>query len=101
MRRRLVLAAALFLAAPAASVRAQAIIAHNSGLPSADHVIDFGANLYPNFTNITTQFTGIAATHTAYFTIGSYNNLVGGFLTSNGSGLPNTLTIKFGTPISD
>ena len=94
-------AALLAVLVPSAAVRAQAIIAQSSGLTSPDHVIDFGANLYPNFTNITTQFPGITVTHARYFTTGTFNNLQGGFLTNDFSGPPDTLTIKFAAPISD
>ncbi len=62
---------------------------------------DFGANLFPNFTPITTQFPGLTFTHTRYFTTGSSNNLVGGFLTNDFSGFPNTLKIAFAQPITD
>ncbi|MCC7011065.1 MAG: hypothetical protein IT454_00770 [Planctomycetes bacterium] len=100
MRSPCLLAAfAAILSAPA--VHAQAIIAQSSGLPSPDHVIDFGANLFPNFTNVSTQFTGITITHSRYFTTSVANNLVGGFLTNDFSGAPDTLSIKFATPISD
>lgn len=85
----------------AIDVRAQAIIAQTSGLQSPQHLIDFGTGLYPNFTRITTQFPGIAVTHAAYFTTGVSNNLVGGFLTNDFSGRPDTLTIRFANPISD
>jgi len=89
------------LLVPTTSVHAQAIIAQTSGLTSPDHVIDFGANLFPNFTNVTTQFPGITLTHSRYYTTGVSNNLVGGFITNDFSGAPDTLTIKFATPISD
>jgi hypothetical protein len=101
MRCKSLFAAVFVLLAPVASVHAQAIIAQSSGLTSPDHLIDFGANLFPNFTNITNQFAGINVTHASYFTTGSFNNLVGGFLTNNSAGLPNTLKIHFAAPISD
>jgi hypothetical protein len=88
------------LAALVPGLPAQAIIAQTAGLPNPQHVIDFGANLYPNFTPITTQFTGITVTHARYFT-NNFNNLVGGFLTNDPSGAPNTLRIVFGNPIRD
>ncbi|MFY9344410.1 MAG: hypothetical protein WAT39_18095 [Planctomycetota bacterium] len=98
-----VLAAALVAAlVPTAGLRAQAIIAQLSGLASPSQVIDFGANLFPNFTPVSTQFAGIALTHASYFTTGVSNNLVGGFLTNDFAvGLPNTLRIVFAQPISD
>jgi len=86
---------------PAASIHAQPIIAQLSGLPNPQHVIDFGANLYPNFTNITTQFAGITVTHARYFTTGVSNNLIGGFLTNDFSGAPDMLRIQFASPIHD
>jgi hypothetical protein len=99
MLRPLFALASLTLAlAPA---RAQAIIAQNSGITNPDHVIDFGANLFPNFTPVSTQFAGITITHARYFTTGVSNNLVGGFLTNDFSGPPDTLRIEFATPISD
>jgi hypothetical protein len=91
---------ALILALAAASAPAQRIIAQNAGLSNPDQVIDFGANLYPNFTPISNQFAGIQVTHARYFTTGSYINLVGGFLTNDFSGAPDTLRIRFQSPIS-
>ena len=90
------LATLITLAAP---LVAQPIIAQSSGLPSPDRVIDFGANLFPNFTPISTQIPGITVRHASYFTTGTSNNLVGGFLTNDFSGPPNTLSIAFNTPI--
>ena len=101
MRCTSLLAAAFALVSQATSVRAQAIIAQLSGLSNTDHVLDFGANLYPNFTPITTQFAGITVSHASYFTTGTSNNLVGGFLTKDLSGGADTLTIQFAMPISD
>jgi hypothetical protein len=85
----------------ASSLHAQAIIAQTSGLANPNHLITFGANLYPNFTNITTQFPGITVVHARYFTTGVSNNIVGGFLTNDFSGAPNTLRITFSTIIHD
>jgi hypothetical protein len=93
----LVAAAALF----AAPVQCQAIIAQLSGLSNPDAVIDFGANLFPNFTPVSTQFTGITLTHARYFTTGVSNNLVGGFITNDPIGPPDTLRIQFMQPITD
>lgn len=83
------------------TVCAQAIIAANSGLSNSTSVIDFGANVLPNFTPVSTQFPGITITHASYFTTGVSNNLVGGFLTNDSSGQPNTLRIQFASPITD
>lgn len=94
----LLLAAVSFGAAPLAS---QAIIAQTQGLTNPGHVIDFGANLFPNFTPVSNQFPGIVITHARYFTTGVSNNLVGGFLTNDPIGLPNTLSIVFASPIQD
>lgn len=96
-----VLATLAAIVLPSPSIAAQPIIAQSSGLTNPDHVIDFGANLFANFTNITTQFAGITVRHAAYFTIGASNNLVGGFLTNNFAGQPDTLSIRFGAPIHD
>ncbi|MCC6784403.1 MAG: hypothetical protein IT457_16285 [Planctomycetes bacterium] len=101
MRHPLALAASLGLLLAAPALDAQAIIAQSQGLPSPQHVIDFGANLFPNFTPITNQFTGITVTHSRYFTTGVSNNLVGGFLTNDFSGAPDTLSIRFAAPIRD
>ena len=101
MRSTSLIAATLAVLLQATPAFGQAIIAQSSGLTNPDHVIDFGANLYPNFTVITNQFAGILVTHARYFTTGTSNNLQGGFLTNDFSGPPDTLTIKFATPISD
>jgi hypothetical protein len=101
MRFRPTLAFVLGLVVSGSLARAQAIIAQSSGIPNPDHVIDFGAGLYPNFTPITTQFPGITVTHARYYTTGSVNNMVGGFLTNNFSGAPDTLRIQFASPIGD
>ncbi len=86
----------------ASGTSAQAIIAQLSGLPNPDRVITFGANLFPNFTPVSTEFPGITITHARYFTTGVSNNLVGGFLTNNfNAGPPNTLRIQFAAPIYD
>jgi len=95
-----VLSALVALSLPALTAAGQAIIAQSSGLASPAHLIDFGANLFPNLTPITTQFPGITVTHARYFT-NNYNNLFGGFLTNDFSGLPNTLRIVFAAPITD
>jgi hypothetical protein len=101
MRQVFLFAALAALLVPAGSLSAQAIIAQNSGLVNPDHVIDFGANLFPNFTPISNQFPGITVYHARYFTTGVSTNLVGGFLTNDFSGLPNTLRIVFASPIHD
>ncbi len=80
---------------------AQAIIAASSGLTNPGRVIDFGANVLANFAPVTNQFPGITVTHAAYFTTGISNNLVGGFLTNDGSGQPNTLRIQFSSQLTD
>ena len=101
MRCMSLLGAVLTFLIPTTSLHAQAIIAQSSGLTNPNHVIDFGANLYPNFTNITTQFAGITVTHARYYTTGVATNLVGGFLTNDFSGAPDTLKIRFASPIRD
>ena len=81
---------------------AQHVIAQNSGLSAPQHLIDFGANVLPNFTPVSNQFAGLTITHASYFTTGVVNNLVGGFLTNNfAAGQPNTLRIVFANPIKD
>ena len=99
LRSAAVLFATLLVSSPA--LRAQAIVAQFAGLSNPDQVIDFGANVLPNFTPVTNQFAGITVSHASYFTTGTSNNLVGGFLTNDFSGAPNTLRIQFATPISD
>lgn len=84
----------------AVPLAAQHIVAATAGLTSAQHVVDFGAGLLPNFTPVSTQFPGLVITHASYFTTGTSNNLVGGFLTNHfGAGPPNTLRIAFASPI--
>ena len=97
---RLPLALAVLLL-PISAANAGQIIAQTSGLSGEDHLIDFGANLYPNFTNITNEFPGATFSHARYFTTGSVNNLVGGFLTNDFSGAPDTFKVLFDTPITD
>lgn len=94
-------AAIAFLVLLSAPARAQPIIAQTSGIPNPGHVITFGANLFPNFTPVSTQFTGIVLTHARYFTTGVSNNLVGGFITNDPIGPPDTLRIQFASPIRD
>jgi hypothetical protein len=96
----LTLASLLAVALPIATADCQHIIAQPAGLASPARVVDFGASLFPNWTPITTQFAGLSIAHARYFT-NNYNNLVGGFLTNDPVGLPNTLTIRFAQPISD
>jgi hypothetical protein len=91
----------LALIASTGLAQAGQIIAATSGLNSPQFVVDFGANLYSNFTPITTQFPPLTCSHTAYFTTGVSNNLIGGFLTNDFSGLPNTLKLKFAQPVTD
>lgn len=91
----------LLIVAPATTASAGQIIAQLNGLTGTDHLIDFGANLYPNFTDITTEFPGITCSHTRYFTTGSVNNMVGGFLTNDFSGSPYTMSVKFDSAIED
>jgi hypothetical protein len=100
--RILLAVAALAAVAVPTTAPAQHIIAQTAGLAAPQHLIDFGANVLPNFTPVSTQFAGITVTHASYFTTGVSNNLVGGFLTNNfGAGLPNTLRIVFANPIKD
>lgn len=82
-------------------VSAQQIIAASSGLPNPSRVFDFGANVLPNFTTVTTQFAGLTIDDAAYFTTGVSNNLVGGFLTRDNGVPPDTLRVQFQTPITD
>ena len=98
---QLVLATVLASLWLAAGAPAQAIIAQSSGLANPTDVIDFGVNLYPNNTPITSQFVGVTVTHSRYFTVASANNIVGGFLTYDFSASPNTVSLKFAQPISD
>ena len=91
---------AAFAAIVPASLSAQAIIAATSGLTNPSSVIDFGSNVLPNFTPVSTQFPGLTITHASYFTTGVSNNLVGGFLTNDFSGAPNTLRIQLQTPVN-
>ncbi|MBM3962181.1 MAG: hypothetical protein FJ306_09825 [Planctomycetes bacterium] len=86
----------------AAPVAAQAIVAQTAGIPNPTHVFDFGANALPNFTPVSTQFAGLTIAHASYFTTGSINNLVGGFLTNDfTAGPPSTLRIQLAQPVVD
>lgn len=91
------------LVAPLASTSAQAIVAQPSGLEFPARLIDFGASLYPNGTQLSTQFAGLLITHASYFTAAvPNNNVAGGFLGNDASaGPPNTLSIRFAHSISD
>jgi hypothetical protein len=100
MRLLTTFAALAALCVPA-TLSAQQIIAATSGLPNPTTVYDFGANLLPNFTPVSTQFPGLTITHANYFTTGTSNNLVGGFLTNDFSGQPNTLRIQFSHAMTD
>ena len=87
--------------ATVSTVNATPIIAQSSGLSGTDQVIDFGSGLLPNFSPVSSEFPGITIQHASYFTTGVTNNLVGGFITNDFSGVPNTLTISFDNPITD
>jgi hypothetical protein len=78
---------------------AQAIIAQPSGITNPGQVIDFGANVLPNFAPVTTQFAGLTVSGASYFTTGVSNNLVGGFLTQISGGGSTQLRIQFAAPI--
>ena len=98
------LASSLFaLVAPLASTCAQAIVAQPSGLDFPGRVIDFGANLFPDGTPLSTQFGGLVITHASYFTAAApNNNVAGGFLGNDASaGPPHTMSIRFAHSISD
>ncbi|MCA8975699.1 MAG: hypothetical protein KDC98_13335, partial [Planctomycetes bacterium] len=101
MITRLVFRLAAGVLCVATAVQAQNIVAQSSGIPNPTGVFDFGAGLFPNFTPVTTQFIGITVDHARYFTTASNNNLVGGFLTNDFSGPPNTVTIRFGFDVTD
>jgi hypothetical protein len=94
---------AFFLAAATCTgmAAAQALVAQTSGITNANQVFDFGANLFPNFTPVSTQFAGLSVSHAAYFTTGISNNLVGGFLTNDFSGAPDTVRLTFASPVTD
>ncbi len=101
MRPTIIYAAFLAIVATHIPATGQHIIAQTTGLANPNHLIDFGSGLYPNTTVITNQFPGITVSHARYWTTGSVNNIVGGFLTNDFSGAPNTLKIKFTAPITD
>lgn len=105
MPRNLVVACALFLGAVSAfpvPLAAQAIVAQPAGIANPTQVFDFGANVLPNFTPVTTQFAGLTVSHASYFTTGAVNNLVGGFLTNDfTAGPPSTLRIQLAQPVVD
>lgn len=91
----------LVLSSFVGGVAGQNIVAQPAGIPNPGQVIDFGAGLFPNFTPVSTEFAGITITHARYFTTGTSNNLVGGFLTNDPIGPPDTLSITFAQPITD
>src|SRR5262245_27420364 len=101
MHRKSLLACLVVLTVPTLTARGQAVIEATSGLASPDHLVDFGASLYPNWTTINTQFTGVSFTKTAFFTTGSFNNLNGGFLTNEWAVSGTTFTITFAAPVKD
>ncbi len=86
---------------PFTSALGDQIIAANSGLAGTDVVVDFGANVFANLTNISNEFPPLVIGHARYFTTVVSNNLVGGFITNDFSGAPNTLTIDFDQPVRD
>lgn len=92
---------AAFVVAALAPLSAQQIIAAASGLPNPTRVIDFGAGVLPNFAPVNTQFPGLTITHASYFTTGTSNNLVGGFLTNDYTGAPYTLRIQLASVATD
>ena len=51
------------------SVCATPIIAEYSGLAGTDRYVDFGADLFPNFTPVSNEFEGITVNPARYFTV--------------------------------
>jgi hypothetical protein len=81
---------------------AQAVIAATLGLIEPRQVIDFGANVLPNFAPVTTQFPGLTVGNASYFTTGApVNGIFGGFLTRDAAATSSTLSLRFVTPVSD
>ncbi|MBM3972674.1 MAG: hypothetical protein FJ301_01050 [Planctomycetes bacterium] len=85
----------------AAPASAQAIVAQNAGIANPTQVFDFGASALPNFAPVTNQFAGLTIANASYFTTGSSNNLVGGFLTRNSASPTTSLRIQFAQPVVD
>jgi hypothetical protein len=105
MRRSAIFASLMVSAFVCSTANATPISAAASGLTGTDEVITFGANAYPNFTEITDQFAGITVqfdgfvpANAAYFTTGNFRNLQGGFLTTVISGVT---SITFDHAITD
>lgn len=94
----LLVSASVPFAAPAV---AQAIIAQTGGIANPTQVFDFGAGVLPNFAPVTNQFAGLTIANASYFTTGSINNLVGGFLTRNLTSATTSLRIQFAQPVVD
>jgi len=96
------LLASLSFALVVAAAPAQAIIAATTGIPDPARVVDFGANVLPNFAPVTNQFPGVAITNASYFTIGgSSNGIGGGFLTKVLTTTSSTLSLQFGGLVTD
>jgi hypothetical protein len=85
------------------SANADPIVAQLSGLSGTDEFIDFGTDLFPNWTPINNQFSGVTVQNAAYYSLGTgaSNNLEGGFLTVDFSVAPTTLSIAFDQNVAD
>lgn len=96
------LLASLSFALAIAAAPAQAIVAATTGIPDPARVVDFGANVLPNFAPVTTQFTGVTVSNASYFTLGGSSlGLSGGFLTKVLTSTSSTMSLQFGGPVTD
>lgn len=96
------LLASLSFALVIATAPAQAIVAATTGIPDPARIVDFGANVLPNFAPATNQFPGVTITNASYFTIGGTSNGIGGgFLTKVLTPASSTLRLQFAAPVTD
>ena len=105
------LLASLSFALVIATAPAQAIVASTTGIPDPARVVDFGANVLPNFAAVTNQFLpAVLVTNASYFTTTSSPvvpgsgvpvGLGGGFLTRLPMPTSSTLSLQFAAPVTD
>lgn len=96
------LLASLSFALVIAAAPAQAIVASTTGIADPARVVDFGANVLPNFAAVTNQFPGVTVTNASYFTIGGTSlGITGGFLTKLLTPTSSTVSLQFAAPVTD
>ena len=96
------LLASLSFALVIATAPAQAIVASTTGIPDPARVVDFGANVLPNFAVVTNQFPDVTVTNASYFTIGGSSlGITGGFLTKLLTPTSSMVSLQFAAPVTD